>query len=95
MHLMVAQVQLVKLWAILVAPDESAVRIGRTGPIRILEKLRQTVSYFFFNTAQQPQQTCCCHSGYQTFADLTFADQTFGDIWGQTFGALTNGEHKH
>ena len=33
--------------------------------------------------------------GYQTFADLTFADQTFGDIWGQTFGALTNGEHKH
>ena len=34
-------------------------------------------------------------NGYQTFADLTFADQTFGDIWGQTFGALTNGEHKH
>ena len=33
--------------------------------------------------------------GYQTFDDLTFAERTFADFWGRTFGALTNGDQSN
>ena len=34
-------------------------------------------------------------TGYQTFDDLTFAERTFADFWGRTFGTSTFGDqHK-
>ena len=41
------------------------------------------------------EKVCKTDPVYQTFDDLTFAERTFADFWGRTFGTLTFGDqHK-